>query len=64
MNGYAAQFAQIKQELFRERMNDIRDVILNIPTICPRGALCRLIPPVICAMGTVMATAPATATNR
>ncbi len=30
MNGYAAQFAQIKQENFRERMNDIRDVILQI----------------------------------
>ena len=30
MNSYAAQFAQIKQENFRERMNDIRDVILTI----------------------------------
>ena len=30
MNGFAAQFAQIKQEKFRERMNDIRDVILTI----------------------------------
>ncbi len=30
MNSYAAQFAQIKQENFRERINDIRDVILQI----------------------------------
>jgi phosphoenolpyruvate-protein phosphotransferase (PTS system enzyme I) len=30
MNSFAAQFAQIKQEIFRERMNDIRDVILQI----------------------------------
>ena len=30
MNSYAAQFAQIKQENFRERINDIRDVILRI----------------------------------
>ncbi len=30
MNGFAAQFAQIKQENFRERVNDIRDVILQI----------------------------------
>ena len=30
MNSYAAQFAQIKQENFRERMTDIRDVILTI----------------------------------
>ena len=30
MNSYAAQFAQIKQDYFRERMTDIRDVILTI----------------------------------
>jgi phosphoenolpyruvate-protein phosphotransferase (PTS system enzyme I) len=30
MNSYAGQFAQIKQERFRDRLNDIRDVILNI----------------------------------
>jgi phosphoenolpyruvate-protein phosphotransferase (PTS system enzyme I) len=30
MNSYAGQFAQIKQERFRDRMNDIRDVILTI----------------------------------
>jgi phosphotransferase system enzyme I (PtsI) len=30
MNSYVAQFAQIKQENFRERINDIRDVILQI----------------------------------
>jgi phosphoenolpyruvate-protein phosphotransferase (PTS system enzyme I) len=30
MNSYAAQFAQIKQEKFRERLTDIRDVILTI----------------------------------
>jgi phosphotransferase system enzyme I (PtsI) len=30
MNGYAAQFAQIQQDFFRERMTDIRDVILRI----------------------------------
>jgi phosphoenolpyruvate-protein phosphotransferase (PTS system enzyme I) len=30
MNSYAAQFAQMKQENFRERINDIRDVILQI----------------------------------
>ena len=30
MNGYAAQFARIQQDLFRERMTDIRDVILRI----------------------------------
>jgi phosphoenolpyruvate-protein phosphotransferase len=30
MNSYAAQFAQIQQDFFRERMTDIRDVILRI----------------------------------
>ena len=30
MNSYASQFAQIKAENFRERINDIRDVILQI----------------------------------
>jgi phosphoenolpyruvate-protein phosphotransferase len=30
MNSYAAKFAQIPQESFRERMTDIRDVILRI----------------------------------
>ncbi len=30
MNGYAAQFAQIQQDFFRERMTDIRDVILRV----------------------------------
>ncbi len=30
MNGYAAQLARSQQELFRERMADIRDVILRI----------------------------------
>jgi phosphotransferase system enzyme I (PtsI) len=30
MNGYAAQFARIQQDYFRERMTDIRDVILRI----------------------------------
>ena len=30
MNGYAAQLARSQQELFRERMTDIRDVILRI----------------------------------
>ncbi len=40
MNGYAAQFAQMKQELFRDRMNDIRDVILNIADHLPtRGVV-------------------------
>ena len=30
MHSYAAQFARIEQEYFRERMTDIRDVILRI----------------------------------
>jgi phosphoenolpyruvate-protein phosphotransferase (PTS system enzyme I) len=30
MNSYAAQFAQIQQDFFRERMTDIRDVILRV----------------------------------
>src|SRR5271156_3488358 len=30
MNGYATQLARSQQELFRERMTDIRDVILRI----------------------------------
>ena len=30
MNGYAAQFARIEQDYFRERLNDVRDVILRI----------------------------------
>jgi phosphotransferase system enzyme I (PtsI) len=30
MNHYAAQFARIQQDFFRERMNDIRDVIVRI----------------------------------
>jgi phosphoenolpyruvate-protein phosphotransferase (PTS system enzyme I) len=30
MNGYAAQLARSQQELFRDRMTDIRDVILRI----------------------------------
>ena len=39
MNGYAAQFAQIKQEVFRERMNDIRDVILTIESRLSRRTI-------------------------
>ncbi len=39
MNGYAAQFAQIKQEIFRERMNDIRDVILRIESHLSRPVI-------------------------
>ncbi|QEH36872.1 Phosphoenolpyruvate-protein phosphotransferase [Aquisphaera giovannonii] len=30
MQGYVAQFARIEQEYFRERLNDLRDVILRI----------------------------------
>ena len=30
MHSYAAQFARIEQEYFRERMADVRDVILRI----------------------------------
>ncbi len=39
MNEYAAQFAQIKQEIFRERMNDIRDVILTIESHLSRRTI-------------------------
>jgi phosphoenolpyruvate-protein phosphotransferase len=45
MHSYAAQFARIEQEYFRERMADVRDVILRIgshltrkPSIHPNGA--------------------------
>jgi phosphoenolpyruvate-protein phosphotransferase (PTS system enzyme I) len=44
MQTYAAQFARIQQDFFRERMTDIRDVILRIEghltrtTISPNGA--------------------------
>ena len=30
MQGYAAQFARIEQDYFRERMTDVRDVISRI----------------------------------
>ena len=30
MNSYAAQFARIEQDYFRERLNDLRDVILRV----------------------------------
>jgi phosphoenolpyruvate-protein phosphotransferase (PTS system enzyme I) len=39
MNSYAAQFAQIEQERFRERMIDIRDVILRIESHLSRKVI-------------------------
>jgi phosphotransferase system enzyme I (PtsI) len=44
MNSYAAQFAQIKQEQFRERMTDIRDVILTIEAHLSRRNVVRAEP--------------------
>jgi phosphotransferase system enzyme I (PtsI) len=44
MNSYAAQFAQIKQEIFRERMTDIRDVILTIESHLSRRNIVRAEP--------------------
>jgi phosphoenolpyruvate-protein phosphotransferase len=39
MNGYAAQLARSQQELFRERMTDIRDVILRIESHLTRTTI-------------------------
>ena len=59
MNGYAAQLARSQQELFRERMTDIRDVILRIESHLTRKQIGQSIRPAI------RATARrATATNR
>jgi phosphoenolpyruvate-protein phosphotransferase (PTS system enzyme I) len=44
MNSYAAQFAQIKQEKFRERLTDIRDVILTIEAHLSRRSAVRTEP--------------------
>jgi phosphoenolpyruvate-protein phosphotransferase (PTS system enzyme I) len=44
MNSYAAQFAQIKQEKFRERLTDIRDVILTIEAHLSRRNVVRTEP--------------------
>ena len=60
MNGYAAQFAQIKQEMFRERMTDIRDVILTIESHLSR----RNVGPAIRAGASRNGAATATATSR
>jgi phosphotransferase system enzyme I (PtsI) len=44
MNHYAAQFARIQQDFFRERMNDIRDVIVRIESNLTRDAFGRTPP--------------------
>jgi phosphotransferase system enzyme I (PtsI) len=44
MNGYAAQLARSQQELFRERMTDIRDVILRIESHLTRKKIGHSLP--------------------
>jgi phosphoenolpyruvate-protein phosphotransferase (PTS system enzyme I) len=44
MNGYAAQLARSQQELFRERMTDIRDVILRIESHLTRKKVAHVDP--------------------
>jgi phosphotransferase system enzyme I (PtsI) len=44
MNSYAAQFARIQQDFFRERMTDIRDVILKIESHLSRRPIHRADP--------------------
>jgi phosphotransferase system enzyme I (PtsI) len=44
MNGYAAQLARSQQELFRERMTDIRDVILRIESHLTRRTIGHALP--------------------
>ena len=44
MNGYAAQLARSQQELFRERMTDIRDVILRIESHLTRKQIVHVDP--------------------
>jgi len=44
MNHYAAQFARIQQDFFRERMTDIRDVILRIESHLTRDKFGRTSP--------------------
>jgi phosphotransferase system enzyme I (PtsI) len=44
MNGYAAQLARSQQELFRERMTDIRDVILRIESHLTRKTIGHSLP--------------------
>ena len=44
MNGYAAQLARSQQELFRERMTDIRDVILRIESHLTRKKIVHVDP--------------------
>jgi phosphoenolpyruvate-protein phosphotransferase (PTS system enzyme I) len=44
MNGYAAQLARSQQELFRERMTDIRDVILRIESHLTRKQIAHVDP--------------------
>jgi phosphotransferase system enzyme I (PtsI) len=44
MNGYAAQLARSQQELFRERMTDIRDVILRIESHLTRKVIGHALP--------------------
>src|SRR5262245_13591672 len=39
MHGYAAQFARMEQDYFRERMTDVRDVILRIGSHLAREPL-------------------------
>jgi phosphoenolpyruvate-protein phosphotransferase (PTS system enzyme I) len=44
MNGYVAQLARSQQELFRERMTDIRDVILRIESHLTRKKIAHVDP--------------------
>ncbi len=44
MNSYAAQFARIQQDYFRERMTDIRDVILRLESHLSRKPISRADP--------------------
>jgi phosphotransferase system enzyme I (PtsI) len=44
MNHYAAQFARIQQDYFRERMTDIRDVIVRIESHLTRDKFAATVP--------------------
>ncbi len=44
MNHYATQFARIQQDFFRERMNDIRDVIVRIESNLTRDKIVTTVP--------------------
>ena len=50
MNSYVAQFARIEQDYFRERLNDLRDVILRVGSHLTRKRSPRPTEPSRCTM--------------